>query len=175
MYLFHYVCVPHTCLVSVEVRGISNYRCLWDAIGNLGPLQEHQVLLTTGPSCQSKCDFYFLKKYLPLLFLFMFMLGAYVSECHMCTEARRCRLPWGRSYRWLRAACVDVGTELRSSEIATVLWTTDPFIVPASEVFCLQRMILGLVLFNCWLLEQVGTSHSNESKNIAEGFKINMT
>lgn len=66
-------------------------------------------------------------------------------------------------------------TKFRSSEIATVLWTTDPFIVPASEVFCLQRMILGLVLFNCWLLEQVGTSHSNESKNIAEGFKINMT
>ena len=66
-------------------------------------------------------------------------------------------------------------TKFRSSEIATVLWTTDPFIVPASEVLCLQRMILGLVLFNCWLLEQVGTSHSNESKNIAEGFKINMT
>lgn len=57
------ICTPHACLVPTEVKiprnGLINcceMPCgFWES--NLGPLQDHQVLLTTGPILQSQDTF----------------------------------------------------------------------------------------------------------------------
>lgn len=70
-FAFMDICTSYACLVPTEVKiprnGLINgceVPCgFWES--NLGPLQDHQVLLTTEPSLQSQDTF--LKNNIPLL------------------------------------------------------------------------------------------------------------